>query len=84
MPCNWRKNKQGDNIMNLITQEQFDEIVGVISKYCCCYRSPFCCYETDDCDILDIYEILNRHIEREPINEEEEKLPFELDDDELL
>ncbi len=70
--------------MDLITQEQFDEIVEVISKYCCCHCSPFYCYEAEDCDILDIYEILNRHIEREPINEEEEKLPFELDDDELL
>jgi hypothetical protein len=34
---------------------------------------------------LDIYEILNRHIEREPVNEEEEKLPFNLEDyDELV
>ncbi len=35
---------------------------------------------------MDIYEILNRHIESEPINEEDEQLPFTLeeDDDELL
>lgn len=72
--------------MDLITYDQFNEIVGgVISKYCCCHCSPYYCYETEDCDILDIYEILNRHIESEPINEEDEKLPFNLEDgDELL
>lgn len=46
--------------MDLITQEQFDEIVEVISKYCCCHCSPFYCYEAEDCDILDIY-VCRRH-----------------------
>lgn len=69
--------------MDLITQEQFDEIAGVISKYCC-HCSGAYCLETD-CDIQDIYEILNRHIEKEYVNEEEEKFPFNLEDgDELL
>ncbi len=72
--------------MASITYGQFNEIVRVISKYCCCHCSPYYCYETEDCDILDIYEILNRHIESESINEEDEQLPFTLeeDDDELL
>lgn len=69
--------------MDLITQEQFNEIVEVISKYCC-HCSGAYCSETD-CDIQDIYEILNRHIEKDYVNEEEEKLPFTLEeDDELL
>ena len=33
----------------------------------------------------DIYEILNKNVEREPVNEEEEKLPFNYgSDDELI
>lgn len=67
--------------MDLITYDQFNEIVDVISKYFCHCSGAYC--SESDCDIQDIYEILNRHIAREPINEEE-KLPFELDDDELL
>lgn len=76
MPHYWQQqSKQGDNIMDLITQEQFDEIVRVISKYCCHCSGAYC--SEADCDIQDIYEILNRHLEKEPVNEEEEKLPFE-------
>lgn len=69
----------------MITRKQCDEIIDLISKYCCCHCSPFCCYEAEDCDILDIFEILSRNVEREVVNEEEEKLPFNLEDgDELL
>lgn len=69
----------------MITQKQCDEIIDLISKYCCSHCSPFCCYETDNCDILDIFEILSNNVEREAVSEEEEKLPFDLEeDDELL
>ena len=84
MPCNWRyKNKQGDDIMFWITQKEYEEIANLIMKYCC-KCSPYACSEADYCGVIDILEILDKHVEREPINEEEEKLPFELDDDELL
>lgn len=42
-------------------------------------KSGAYCSEAD-CDIHDIYEILSRHIESGPVNEEEEKLPFNLED----
>lgn len=84
MPCNWRyKSKQGDDIMFWITQKEYEEIANLIMKYCC-KCSPYSCSEADYCGVIDILEILDKHVEREPINEEEEKLPFELDDDELL
>lgn len=68
--------------MDSITYDQFNEIVGVISKYCCHCSGAYC--SEADCDIHDVYEILNRHIEKEYVNEEEEKLPFNLEDyDEL-
>ena len=65
----------------MITQKQCDEIIELISKYCCSNCSPFYCYEAENCDILDIFEILSRNVEREAANEEEEKLPFDLDDE---
>lgn len=69
--------------MDSITYDQFNEISEVISKYCCHCSGAYC--SEADCDIHDIYEILSRHIESEPVNEEDEKLPFTLkeDDDEL-
>ena len=68
----------------MITREQCDEIIHLISKYCWCHCSGAYCSETD-CDIQDIYEILNKNVEREPVNEEEEKLPFNYgSDDELI
>jgi hypothetical protein len=71
--------------MESITYDQFNEIVDVISKYFCHCSGAYC--SEADCDIQDIYDILYRHIEFEPVNEEEEKLPFTLeeeDDDELV
>ncbi len=68
--------------MDLITREQFDEIVEVISKYFCRCSGAYC--SEADCDIQDIYEILNRHIEKEDIDEEEEKLPFDYSSDENM
>ncbi len=65
----------------MITQKQCNEIIDLISKYCCSHCSPFYCYETENCDILDIFEILSRNVEREAVDEEEEKLPFDLDDE---
>lgn len=67
----------------MITREQCDEIIHLISKYCCCHCSPLYCSEAEDCDIQDIFETISRNVEREPINEEEEKLPFELADESL-
>ena len=69
--------------MDSITYDQFNEISEVISKYCCHCSGAYC--SEADCDIHCIYEILSRHIESEPVNEEDEKLPFTLkeDDDEL-
>ncbi len=69
--------------MDSITYNQFSEIVDVISKYFCHCSGAYC--SEADCDIHYIYEILSRHIESEPVNEEDEKLPFTLkeDDDEL-
>ncbi len=69
--------------MDSITYDQFNEISEVISKYCCHCSGAYC--SEADCDIHYIYEILSRHIESEPVNEEDEKLPFTLkeDDDEL-
>lgn len=64
--------------MDSITYDQFNEIVDVISKYFCHCSGVYC--SEADCDIQDIYEILNRHIEKEAINEEDEKLPFNLED----
>ena len=64
--------------MDSITYDQFSEIVDVISKYFCHCSGAYC--SEADCDIQDIYEILNRHIEKEAINEEDEKLPFNLED----
>lgn len=66
----------------MITRRQCDKIIHLVSKYCCCHCSGAYCSETD-CDIQDIYEILNRNVERESVNEEEEKLPFELADESL-
>ena len=68
--------------MDLITREQFDEIVKVISKYCCHCSEAYC--SEADCDMQDIYEILNRHIEKEDIDEEEERLPFDYVSDEEI
>ena len=69
----------------MITREQCDEIIHLISKYCCCHCSSFYCSEAENCEIQDIFDILCRNVEREPVNEEEEKLPFDYDsDDELI
>ncbi len=60
----------------MITRKECDEIMDLVSKYCCCHCSPFYCSETEDCDIQNIFDILSSNVEREPVNEEEEKLPF--------
>lgn len=57
-----------------ITEKQFDEIADVITKYCCDCSSYYCS-EIKNCDVIDILEILNSHVERKAAGEEE-KLPF--------
>lgn len=69
----------------MITRKECDEIMDLVSKYCCCHCSPFYCSEAENCEIQDIFDILCRNVERELVNEEEEKLPFDYDsDDELI
>jgi hypothetical protein len=69
----------------MITIEQCDEIIHLVSKHCCCHCSPFYCSEVEACEIQDIFEILSRNVEKEPVKEEEEKLLFDYgSDDELL
>lgn len=60
----------------MITRKECDEVMDLVSKYCCCHCSPFYCSETEDCDIQNIFDILSSNVEREPVNEEEEKLQF--------
>lgn len=74
--------KKEDIIMFWITGKEFDEITGIISKYCCGCSGAYC--SEADCDVHDIYEILYQHVDTES-TEEEEKLPFDLEEyDELL
>lgn len=77
------KHGNGQGVMLMITRRQCDEIIHLVSKYCCCHCSPFYCSEAEDCDIQDIFEIISRNVERESVNEEEEKLPFKMDDEGL-
>lgn len=74
--------KMEDDIMFWINNNEYDEIASVIMKHCC-RCSPYSCSEAEYCDVSDILEVLDKHVERETINEEEEKLPFELDNEPL-
>jgi len=57
-----------------ITDKEYDKIVGVISNICCdC--SPAYCSESN-CDIHKICEILNLHLEKDWIKEDDVELPF--------
>lgn len=77
------KMKTEDDIMFWINKNEYDEIASVIMKHCC-RCSPYSCSEAEYCDVSDILEVLDKHVERETINEEKEKLPFNLEDyDEL-
>lgn len=79
------QHSNGKEVIFMITIEQCDEIIHLISKYCCCHCSPFYCSEAETCEIQDIFEILSRNVESEAVNEEEEKLPFDYgSDDELI
>ena len=59
------------NIMFTLTKNQYEELVGVISKYCCpCdYRHGHCA--EIECDVQMICEILYDHMERTDIKPEE-------------
>lgn len=72
--------KMEDDIMFWINKSEYDEIANVIMQHCC-RCSPYSCSEAECCDVSDILEILDKHVEKEPIGEDEEKLPFELDDE---
>lgn len=65
---------KGDaKIMFRITEEEYGEMVGVISK-CCCFKPHKCSYCSEvDCDVHMIYEILQSHLERRYIKPDKEK-----------
>lgn len=60
-----------------INEKEYKEIVNVIEKNLCRYCSAYTCSEAD-CDIQNIYAILNKHIFRECNNNIaiDEDLPF--------
>lgn len=62
--------------MFILNRNEYDEIVGVVSKYCCDCSGAYC--SEADCDVQDIFMILDRHMEKENIGEEYEKLPFDI------
>jgi len=65
------------NIMFALTKKEYEELVGVISKYCCpCdYRHGHCA--EIECDVQMICEILWAHMERNEIKSDEEELAIE-------
>ena len=67
-----------------ITEEDYDEMVAVISKCCCLHPNP-CpyCSKIDCCDVQIIYKILRNHLEKNHIKPDEEKLVIELPRDEF-
>lgn len=56
-----------------ITEEEYDEMVAIISK-CCCFKPHPCsyCSEIDCCDVQIIYKILRKHLEKNYIKSDEE------------
>ena len=64
-----------------ITKKQFNEIADMIKTHCC-NCSPYYCSEAKACDVTDILEVLEKHVEREFT--EEEELPFELEEEDGL
>ena len=59
--------------MFTISRKEHEEIVSLISKYCCpCTHPPEYCSEVE-CDVQMIYEILWEHLEKEDIRFDEEK-----------
>lgn len=65
------------DIMFMISRKEYEEIVGVISKYCCpCdYRHEHCAEV--ECDVQMICEILWEHLERNSIESDEGKAVME-------
>lgn len=61
-----------------ITEEDYDEMVAVISKCCCSHPDP-CqyCSTIDCCDVQTIYKILRSHLEKNYIKPDEEKTVIE-------
>lgn len=61
-----------------ITEEDYDEIVAVISKCCCLHPEP-CpyCSKIDCCDVQIIYKILRSHLEKSYVKPDEEKTVIE-------
>lgn len=65
------------NIMFTLTRKEYEELVGIISKYCCpCDCRQGHCAEIE-CDVQFICEILWAHMERNEIKSDEEKLATE-------
>jgi len=62
--------------MFILNRNEYDEIVGVISKYCCDCSGAYC--SEADCDIHTVYELLNKHVLKGQTKGEEEKLPFDV------
>lgn len=68
----------------MITRKQCDDLMDLVSQYFCSHCSPSYCSEAEKCDIQNIFDILSRNVERELVNEEDEKLPFELEEEDEL
>lgn len=60
--------------MFMIKEDEYDKIVDVISNFCCDCSSAYC--SETDCDVYTICEILNRHLVKNCIEKDDDKLPF--------
>ena len=59
--------------MFTISRNEHEEIVSLISKYCCpCTHPPEYCSEVE-CDVQMIYEILWEHLEKNDLKPDEER-----------
>ena len=66
------------DIMFIITEEQYREISGLLSKHCCpCIGKNWNCAEVE-CDVQFIYEILLEHVERDDTKPDGEKTDLDL------
>lgn len=61
------------NIMFTLTKKEYEELIGIISKYCCpCGSKHGHCSEME-CDVQMVCEILWEHVDRNDIKSYEEK-----------
>lgn len=65
--------RKGKNVMFTINKQEYEEIVSMISGYCCpCTGRDEHCAETE-CDVQMICEILWDHVDRNDIKSDEGK-----------